>query len=139
MNRQVIKHLTPFAANLWLGGLLILLLTACGQSNPQKAALDKAVHLMSTIVTSEVLTDAVQNADPQMHASTAASAALSGGVTANFQQPPDGIAILTTTQPTQPWSVVIKGDDTKQQVIIEGYGDDLTQPLVTETIDFPPR
>ncbi len=139
MNSQVAKRITAVASQFCVGGLLLVSLVACGQADPQKAALDKAVRLMSTIVTSKVLTDAVQNADPQMHASTAASAALRGGITANFQQPPDGITILTSDQPTQPWSVVIKGDDVNQQVILEGYGDDITKPLVTEKINFPPR
>jgi hypothetical protein len=74
-----------------------------------------------------------------MQASTAAGAALSGGITANFPQPPEGIAILTTIQPTQTWSVIIKGDDTNKQVIVEGYGEDLNTPLITKTIDFPPK
>lgn len=40
---------------------------------------------------------------------------------------------------TQGWSVIIKGDDDDQRVIIEGDGEDLRHPLVTTTITFPPR
>jgi hypothetical protein len=133
------KTFVSLVYSLLTCALLTLLLTACGESDPQKEALNKAVRLMSEIVTSRVLIDAVHNSDPNMLASTAAGAALSGGITANFRQPPDGIAILDTPQPTQTWSVILKGDDVNKQVIIEGYGEDLQTPLLTKTIDFPPH
>jgi len=120
-------------------GLLILVLTACGETDPRKESLARAVRLIYEIVTSRELLQAVRNADPQMRASTAAGAALSGGITANFRLPPEDIAILTTPEPTQTWSVTIKGDDENKQVIIEGYGEDLKKPLITEEIDFPPK
>jgi hypothetical protein len=139
MNRKVKKTFTTLVCSLVSYGLLIFFVAACGESDPQKEALNKAVQLMSRIVTSKVLIDAVHNSDPNMQASTAAGAALSGGITANFPQPPEGIAILNTIQPTQTWSVTIKADDTNKQVIIEGYGEDLNTPLITKTIDFPPK
>lgn len=138
INLPTQRNIGALAYRYALCGMLILSLVACSESNPQKAALNQAVHLMARIVTSKTLIDAVQNADPQMRASTAAGAALSGGVTAEFPEPPAGIAILTTLQPTQTWSVTIKGDDQKKQVILQGYGEDLQTPLVTQTIDFPP-
>lgn len=115
------------------------LLTGCGESDPQKEALDKAVRLMGSIVQSRVLADAVKNADPDMHASTAAGAALSGGITANFPVPPQGISILNSMEAAQPWSVIVKGDDEHKKVIIEGYGEDLKHPLTTREINFPPQ
>jgi hypothetical protein len=119
--------------------LIGTVLTGCGESDPQKKALKSGVNLMTDIVESKVLLDAVKNADPQMRASTAAGAALSGGVTANFRTPPEGIAILNGINATQPWSVILKGDDENKQVIIEGYGEDLQQPLISKEVDFPPR
>ncbi|WP_295458407.1 hypothetical protein [uncultured Thiodictyon sp.] len=131
---------SPYLARRLLPMLLAALtLAACGESDPHKEALNSAVRLMSDIVTSRVLIDAVRNADPQMHASTAASAALSGGITSNFRLPPDNIAILGTLEATQAWSVILKGDDENKRVIIEGYGENLQHPLVTKKIVFPPR
>lgn len=117
---------------------LLACLASCGPEDPRKAELDQAMLLMTSIIKSRVLLDAVRNADPQMHASTAAGAALTGGVTANFPLPPPDITLLDATQTPQAWSVLIRADDTQQQVILEGYGEDLQQPLVTETIGFPP-
>lgn len=121
-----------------LCGWLLCLLVACEPSDPRENALNQAVLLMQTIVKSHVLVDAVRNADPQMRATTAAGSALTGGITANFPLPPREIGILEENEPLEAWSVVIRGDDVKKQVIIEGYGEDLNKPLVTESIDFPP-
>ncbi|MDD5308264.1 MAG: hypothetical protein PHU25_13155 [Deltaproteobacteria bacterium] len=121
----------------WL--LLLLAPAACGSGDPRRDALDRGMDLVSEIVTSSTVVDAVRNADPEMRATTAADAALRGGVVANFPRPPEGIGIQNTEQDMQSWTVVIKGDDAKKQVILEGYGDDLKKPLVTRAIDFPPR
>jgi hypothetical protein len=117
--------------------VLVLLLAACGPSDPREAALDQTVMLMTSIVKSHVLADAVRNADPQMRASTAVLAATSGGVTASFPRPPESISITDSIEP-QTWSVILRGDDVKKRVIIEGYGEDLQKPLIQKSIDFPP-
>lgn len=116
--------------------LLVLMLAACGPSDPREAELDQAVMLMTSIIKSRVLADAVRNADPQMRASTAVMASTSGGITANFPRPPENISIPDSIQP-QAWSVIMRGDDEKKRVIIEGYGDDLQKPLIQKAVDFP--
>lgn len=118
-------------------GLLCWSLLGCS-SDPKTTALQDGVNLMDSIVHSQVLMDAVRNADPQMKASTAAGAAISGGVTANFPLPPEDIAIASQGKAEQPWSVVIFGDDERQEVHIEGYGNDLQKPVIVEIIKFPP-
>ncbi|MDD2776851.1 MAG: hypothetical protein PHU06_12925 [Gallionella sp.] len=124
---------------LMLAGLAALALVSCAKSDPREENLEKAVRLAETIVTSRILIDAVHNADPAMHASTAASAAFSGGITSNFQLPPENIGMEAAAQPSQPWYVIVKGDDAQHQVIIEGYGDSLTKPLITKVVNFPPN
>ena len=37
-------------------------------------------------------------------------------------------------KPTQPWSVVVKLGRRPREYVIEGYGDDLSKPLMEETI-----
>jgi len=125
----------------WIGCLvigLLFLLAACS-TDPRTAALQKAVNLMEGIVQSRELVEAVKNADPQNRPSTAARGALSGGIVANFPQPPDGIAVLDGEKATQPWCVILVGDDAGGVVRIEGYGDDLAKPLIVDTIPFPPK
>jgi hypothetical protein len=102
-------------------------------------ALDDAVNLMAGIVKSRVVFDAVHDADPQMRATTAADSALRGGVTANFPEPPKGIAIVEGDKPTQSWCVILIGDDAKKQVRIEGYAEDLKKPAITKNVDFPSK
>jgi hypothetical protein len=121
------------------GLLLVLMPMACGRSDPRREALDEGMSLAYQIVVSDDLLVAVRNADPGMHASTAAGAALSGGVVAGFRSPPEGIGLQTADQPIQGWNVVIRADDAGRRVILEGYGDDLRKPLVTRAIDYPPR
>jgi hypothetical protein len=101
-------------------------------------ALQGGVDLMAGIVRSPVLLDVVHNADPRMRPSTAARAALSVEVIANFPLPPDGIAIQKGDTATRPWCVVLIGDDEEQKVRIEGYAEDLEKPAIVEEIDFPP-
>lgn len=117
---------------------LLILLAACS-TDPKTAALQKAVNLMEGIVQSHELAEAVRNADPQNRPSTAARGALSGGIVANFPQPPDGIAVLDGEKATQPWCVILIGDDAKGEVRIEGYGDDLAKPLIVDEVAFPPK
>lgn len=119
--------------------LLAMGLTACG-GDPKTDALNKGVYLAESILTSRVLLDAVKNADPEMRASTAVGAALSGGITANFPQPPEGIGISNQgDKPAETWMVHLVPDDATKQVRIEGYGDDLHKPLIVKKIDFPPK
>lgn len=119
--------------------LLVIGLTACG-GDPKTANLKKGMYLMESIVTSRVLQDAVKNADPEMRPSTAVGAALSGGITANFPQPPEGIGISNQGEkPTETWMVHLVPDDVAKQIRIEGYGDDLQKPLIIKKIDFPPK
>lgn len=116
--------------------LILPLLVSCS-SDPKMGALREGVDLMETIITSKTLYDAVSAADPQMKPSTAVYAAFRGGVTSNFPLPPDDIAMVEGGRPTQPWCVVLVGDDEKKVVRIEGYGNDLTKPLIIKTVRFP--
>jgi hypothetical protein len=118
-------------------GTALFMLAGCS-GDPRKGPLRDTVDLMSGIVRSRVLKDAVRDADPQMRPSTAARAALSGGVIANFPQPSGEIAILEGDSATQKWCVILIGDDAGKQVRVEGYGEDLVEPLIVEKIDFPP-
>jgi hypothetical protein len=118
--------------------LALFMLAGCSR-DPRMGPLRDTVDLMSGIIRSRVLKDAVRDADPQMRPSTAARAALSGGVTANFPQPSGEIPILEGDRASQPWCVILVGDDANKQVRVEGYGDDLTEPLIVEKIDFPPN
>ncbi|MBS1197721.1 MAG: hypothetical protein H6R18_1506 [Proteobacteria bacterium] len=120
--------------------ILVMLCLASCSDDPKLASLKKGVWLMESIVTSRVLIDAVKNADPQMRASTAVGAALSGGITANFPRPPDGIGVSNEgAKPTESWMVHLVADDTAKQIRIEGYGDNLQEPLIIKKIDFPPK
>ena len=123
----------------WSGCFAILFLLSACSTDPKTAALQKAVRLMEGIVQSHELVEAVRNADPQNRPSTAARGALSGGIVANFPQPPDGIAILDGEKATQAWCVVLIGDDANGVVRIEGYADDLTKPAIVEKVEFPPK
>jgi hypothetical protein len=119
-------------------GFAVLLLSGCSL-DPKMGELRDAVDLMSGIVRSRIVLDTVRGVDPEMRPSTAARAALSGGVVANFPQPPEHIYIEAGETPSQPWSVVLIGDDEKKQVRIEGYGEDLSEPKIVEKIKFPPE
>lgn len=129
-------------SGLFRAALLVLAifgLTGCG-GDAKTDSLKKGVRLMESIVTSRVLIDAVKNADSQMRASTAVDAALRGGITANFPQPPADIGISNVGEkPTEPWMVHLVADDAAKQIRIEGYGDNLQEPLVVRKIDFPPK
>lgn len=119
--------------------LLAIIFAGCG-SDPKTDALKKGIYLAESILTSRVLVDAVKNADPEIRPSTAVSAALSGGITANFPQPPEGIGISNEgPKPTETWMVHLVPDDAAKQIRIEGYGDDLQKPLIVKKIDFPPK
>lgn len=118
--------------------LACLLLADCNR-DPRMGALQEAVDLMARIVRSTVVVEAVRRADPQSRPTTAARAALSGGVVANFAQPPRDIAILDGDRATQPWCVILIGDDANKQVRIEGYGADVAKPAIVEEVEFPPR
>lgn len=106
-------------------------------SDPRMEALEKGVRLMEGIVQSKVLPDAVRNADPQMRATTAARVALTGGITANFPQPPEDIAIVDDAKDIRPWSVVVIGDDAAKQMRVERYGDSTAKPAIVKKIKFP--
>lgn len=42
--------------------------------------------------------------------------------------------------PTEPWQVVVRADDDRAVIILEGYGDDLSHPLITrEELVVTPR
>ena len=119
--------------------LVMFFLTGCSD-DPKLASLKKGVWLMESIVTSRVLLDAVKNADPEMRASTAVGAALSGGIAANFPRPPEGIGVSNEgAKPTESWMVHLVADDAAKQIRIEGYGDNLQEPLIVKKIDFPPK
>jgi hypothetical protein len=115
----------------------LLALTGCNR-DPRVAALEEAVDLMAGIVRSNVLVNAVRNADPQMRATSAAGSALRAGVVASFPMPPRGVAIVEGDKATRPWCVVLVGDDALKQVRIEGYAEDLTKPAIVERVGFPP-
>ncbi len=36
--------------------------------------------------------------------------------------------------PTEPWQIVVKADDARGMIILEGYGDDLSQPLISREL-----
>jgi hypothetical protein len=116
---------------------LALVIAACF-SDPRMGALEKGVRLMEGILQSKVLLDAVKNADPQMRATTAARGVLSGGVTANFPQPPSDISIVDDPKDIRPWSVIVIGDDAAKQVRVEGYGDGTAKPAIVKQLKFPP-
>lgn len=121
----------------WVFLFALFELAGCNR-DPRMGALRDAVDLMSGIVKSRVLVNAVRDADPEMRATTAAGAALSGGVVASFPMPPSGVAIERDEKPTRPWCVVLVGDDARKQVRIEGYAEDLANPAIVEKVDFPP-
>jgi len=128
-----------FKRQISRGVFLLSLLELAGcNSDPRMGALQDAVDLMAGIVRSSVLVNVVRNADSQMRATTAAGAALSGGVVANFPLPPRGVAILHGEEAKRPWCVILVGDDTLKQVRIEGYAEDLGRPAIVEKVDFPP-
>ena len=101
-------------------------------------ALEKGIRLMEGIVQSRVLLDAVRNADPQMRATVAARGALTGGITANFPQPPDGISIVDDPKDVTPWSIVLIGDDAAKEVRVEGYCESTAKPEIVKRLKFPP-
>jgi|GEM_PF-4471397 len=117
--------------------LVSLLLAACGSADPRQDELKKGVELMVQIAKSGVLAQAVQNADPQMHATTAAGAALSGGITSNFRLPPATIGMRGPGEEVEPWCVTIRGDDDNHKLIVEGFGEEIFTPLLSEEVDFP--
>lgn len=119
--------------------MFIIGLPACG-GDPKTTSLKQGVYLAESIITSRVLIDAVKNADPEMRASTAVGAALSGGITANFARPPEGIGISNEgPKSTETWMVHLVPDDAAKQIRIEGYGDNLNEPLIVKKINFPPK
>lgn len=117
--------------------LLFLVLAGCTR-DPHMAMLNDAARQMESIIRSRVLLDIVHDNDPQMRPSTAALASMSGGVAANFPVPPGDIAYIQGDKATQAWCIVVIGDDAGKKVRIEGYGDDLSKPLIVKELDFPP-
>jgi hypothetical protein len=50
---------------------------------------------------------------------------------------PDQDPVFTSYEmgrPGHPWTVVIREGSAPRQYVIEGYGEDLTRPLLTETV-----
>jgi hypothetical protein len=41
---------------------------------------------------------------------------------------------LAFNKPTQPWTVVVRRDMVKKQIVADGYGDSIEKPLLTETL-----
>ncbi len=121
----------------WWVVFAVFIMVGCG-TTPEMKKLNEGMDAMESLLWSNVVTSTVRTMDPAMKPSTAVSAVFTPVVTAHSPQPPAGIRYAPQA-PTGAWVVVIKADDEKKQVIIEGYGEDLAKPLVTRRVKYPPH
>jgi len=120
----------------WWHLLALLIMMGCS-SSPEMKKLNQGMDAMESLLGSNVVVSTVRQTDPALKPSTAVSAVFTPVVTAGSPHTPEGIGYAPLT-PTRAWMVVIKPDDAKKEVIIEGYGEDLSKPVVTRRVKFPP-
>lgn len=116
---------------------VVSILPGCS-TNPKMNDLREGVNFICTLVRSREVDSLVRKVDAGMKPSTAAEFVLSSEIINAAPPPPKGIAIFPRS-PQKPWCVVVKADDTKKVVIVEGYGEKLDKPIITENIRFPYR
>ncbi len=118
------------------GMTLATLVIGSSRGDPKEANLKQAMRDMTANIHSTTYKGLLQNSATR-NATARVRVLFSAAAAANRKEPPEGIG-FSPEQPAKTWIVVVRGDDPGQELVVEGYGEDLTKPLLVEHIPFPP-
>lgn len=106
----------------------VINLSLCGCSNSKEAELKRGVefakHTINDVQRKMVSTLALEDMADQ-------GGTVASFISANVDEK-EKYPRFTMDKPTQPWSVVIRALEEEGEYAIEGYGEDLTSPLIRE-------
>jgi hypothetical protein len=110
--------------------LVLFVVFGCKGTDDRKVKLEKGIGLMRTFTSSSPVNKVT---DGQYQAQTPEGMVMLYHASADPNTHPN---VYADRQSLQPWSLLVLPGNKEHTLIVEGYGDDLTKPIIVEEIVF---
>jgi hypothetical protein len=110
--------------------IVLFIVFGCKGTDDRKVKLEKGIGLMRTFTSSSPVNKVTNG---QYQAQTPEGMVMLYHASADPNTHPN---VCADRQSLQPWSLLVRPGNKEHTLIVEGYGDDLTKPIIVEEIVF---